>query len=134
MIIGLDIDDTMTNSSELIMEYAKKFFKTTDEKLINNILHAKKIDGELLDFYYKYLPEMMETYSLKENVKEVIDRLRLKGCKIIIITARGHTVQAGLIDITNKYLQKHGIFADEIIFKAADKLDICLEKNIDVMI
>jgi uncharacterized HAD superfamily protein len=134
MIIGIDIDDVITNSSELIMEYAKKHFKTDDVELINNILNAKTIEGELLDFYYKYLPEMMSKYSLKENVKEVLDRLKLKGHEIIIITARGYTVQAGLIEITNDYFNRHNLIFDEIIFKTKDKKKICIEKNIDIMI
>lgn len=56
---------------------------------INDLLHTKMSSEKVFDFYNQYLPEMMEKYELKENVKEVIDRLRRNGNKIIIITARG---------------------------------------------
>lgn len=134
MTIGLDIDDTMTNSSELIEKYAKDYFSSYNLELINSILHAKVIEGELLDFYNIYLPEMMEKYQLKDYVKEVIDRLRAQGHKVIIITARGYTVQKGLIDITKEYLKKHDIKFDDIVFRAFDKSDICLKYNVDIMI
>ena len=118
MVIGIDIDDTITNSSELIMEYAKRFFESDDINIVNDILRAPKIEGKLLEFYHKYLPEMIERYTVKENAVEVINRLKENGFKIIIITARGYTITQGNLDIiTIDYFNKHGIMADEIIFK-----------------
>lgn len=134
MNIGLDIDDTMTNSSELMIKYAKKYFNTTDEEVINKLLHTKMSKEEVFDFYNQYLPELMGKYELKENVKEVIDNLRIKGHKIIIITARGRTIKKGLEEITKKYLKKHKIEVDDMIFGEVDKAAICLENNIDIMI
>lgn len=134
MNIGLDIDDTMTNSSELMIRYAQTYFNTTDKALINKLLHTKMSNEEVSGFYNKYLPEMMEKYELKENVKEVIDSLRTKGHKIIIITARGRTIKKGLVEITKKYLKKHKIEVDDMIFREVDKASVCLENNIDIMI
>ena len=135
MVIGIDIDDTITNSSELIMEYARSFFKLDDINLINNILNAPKIEGQLLEFYSKYLPEMIEKYTVKDNAVEVINRLKDKGYKIVIITARGYTVTHDNLDvITIEYFSKHGIHADEIIFKTVNKRDVCIEKNIRVLV
>lgn len=134
MNIGLDIDDTMTNSSELMTEYAKKYFNTTDINQINNLLHTKMSSEKVFDFYNQYLPEMMEKYELKENVKEVIDRLHANGHKIIIITARGRTIKNGLEEITEKYLKKHKIEVDNIIFREVDKAAVCVANNIDIMI
>lgn len=135
MVIGIDIDDTITNSSELIIEYAKKYFKTNERDTINNILNVPKIEGEVLTFYSKYLSEMVERYTVKDNAVEVIKRLREKGYKIVIITARGHTViQDNLELITTNYFKKHGIEVDEIIFKTKNKKEICIEKNIKIMV
>ncbi len=135
MVIGIDIDDTITNSSELIMEYAKRFFESDDINIVNDILRAPKIEGKLLEFYHKYLPEMIERYTVKENAVEVINRLKENGFKIIIITARGYTITQGNLDIiTIDYFNKHGIMADEIIFKTINKKQTCVEKNIKLMI
>lgn len=134
MTIGIDIDDTMTSSSELIKEYAKKYFGSNDTELINSITYSPRIEGELLEFYQLYLLEMMSNYELKPNVKEVIDRLQDKGHKIIIITGRGYTPQNGVISTTTKYLQKHNINVDKVLFKALDKSDYCVKYGIDIMI
>ena len=134
MTIGVDIDDTITNSSELIIKYVKKFFNTDNPTLISNVMHLTQIEDKLLEFYEKYLYELMNTYTIKENAKEVIDRLRAKGHKIIIITARGYTIRNGIIDITKNYLKEHGINYDKIIFQARSKVNACKENNIDLMI
>lgn len=135
MVIGLDIDDTITNSSELIIEYAKRYFDSDDMNLINSILNAPKIEGKILDFYYAYLPEMIEKYTIKENAVEVINRLKGKGYKIIIITARGYTETNKKVDeLTLNYFSRYGIEADEIIFKARNKKEVCIEKNIRLMV
>jgi uncharacterized HAD superfamily protein len=134
MTIGLDIDDTMTDSSESYIEYAKKHFNSEDTVLINNILHGNNITSEIMNFYDKYLLEILSNVSLKDNVKDVIDRLRTKGHKIILISARGYGLKPEQIDITNTYLQKHDIKVDNIIFKTRDKINACLENSIDLMI
>jgi uncharacterized HAD superfamily protein len=134
MTIGIDIDDTITNTSELITEYAKKYLGFSEEEVINNIVCAPEITGKILDFYYEYLPQMMAKYTLKANVREVIERLKAKGHKIVIVTARGYTVKSGLIEITKKYFEQHNIIVDKMIFKAKNKVNACLENGINLMI
>lgn len=134
MTIGLDIDDTMTNSHDLAVEYAKRYLNSEDEKLINELLYPHNIKGASLDFYVKYLPEMTENYVLKENVKEVIDRLRTKGHKLIVITARGYSGKKKVIGITKTYFKKYGLLFDEVIFMAKEKTGYCLRSKIDLMI
>ena len=134
MVIGIDIDDTMTDTSELIMVNAKKYFNRDDEEFIYEILHLKNLDDNLLNFYKKYLPNMLENYKLKDNVKEVIDRLREKGNKVIVITARGNSFDMGQVESTNEYFKKHNIIVDDIIMKEKDKKPVCKKMNVDIMI
>lgn len=134
MTIGIDIDDTMTNSSELIMEYAKKYFRSDDDDFINDILRSSKIDNQLESFYNEYLPEMISKYTLKDNVRDVIGRLKSNGHKIIIITARGYTIKKDLEKITHDYFERHDLSVDKMIFMARDKLDSCIENKVDLMI
>lgn len=134
MTIGIDIDDTMTNSSELIIEYAKKHFKSNDMNLINNILHGNNITTEMQYFYNKYLLELLSKYTLKKDVKEVIDRLRLQGHKVILISARGYGVKTGQITVTRNYLKRYKIKVDDIVFRTRDKSQACLDNKIDLMI
>ena len=50
MTIGLDIDDTITESSELIVNYVKKHFNVDDINIVNEILSGV-IEGELHNIY-----------------------------------------------------------------------------------
>ena len=140
MVIGIDIDDVITDSSELIMEYAKKYLKSDDINLINNLLHGNDVNDELMNFYSNYLLKIQANYKLKENVKEVIDRLKLDGHKIVIITARGtgkahpSLLKLDQISVATKYLKKHQINYDKIIFRARDKREVCIENNLDFLI
>lgn len=133
MRIGIDIDDTMTNTTELMIDYAKEYFNETSENKIITLLNSK-IEGKIYDFYMEYLPIMAVKYSLKENVIEVINRLREKGYKVIVITARGHSTFDGMIDITKEYFKRNNIVVDDCIFKCGDKNNACIENNIDIMI
>lgn len=90
--------------------------------------------NKLYDFYEKYLAEMMSKYTLKNNVVEVINRLREKGHKIVIITARGRTIKEGLIEVTKAYFEKNNIIVDNIVFRCGDKSEACIENNVDLMI
>lgn len=134
MTIGIDIDDTITESSELIIEYVKKHFNIDDNSVVNEILGGE-IKGELLNFYELHLGEMVANYTLKDHAKEVIDRIREKGHRVVIITARGYTkTKEDIIKITEAYFEKHDLNVDKIVFNKLHKDEVCLENKIDIMI
>ncbi len=134
MTIGLDIDDTITESSELIVSYVKKHFNVDDINIVREILGGE-IKDELLRFYDIHLGEMVANYKLKENVKPVIDRLRKSGHKVVIITARGYTkTKDDIPKITKDYFKRHNIKVNKIIFNKLDKEEVCLTNKIDIMI
>ncbi|MGI6330035.1 MAG: 5' nucleotidase, NT5C type [Bacilli bacterium] len=134
MKIGIDIDDTMTKTSELIIKYAKEYFKSDELNEINQRLYSLKYNKELRIFLSNYLPIMMKEYQLKDDVKEVINRLRERGHKIFIITTRAHTIKKGLKQITKEYFKKHQIKVDKIIFGTVEKGETCFNHQIDIMI
>ena len=131
MTIGIDIDDTITNSAEKIREYAAVYFKGEN---LDEILNGPRIEGRLKEFLDEFVAEMMVNYTLKDNVKEVISRLKEKGHRIILITARGYSVGGELLNITLDYLKQHEIIYDEIVFKALDKTEACQKYGVDIMI
>ena len=82
--IGIDIDDTITNT-----------FEKAEEYLINHIeyisydeLYEGKTE-RAINFAKERLETIQRECLPKEHAIEVIKRLKDKGYKIIIITARG---------------------------------------------
>ena len=134
MRIGIDIDDTMTNTSELINKYAKDYFKDVNLEKIKEKLYFLEYDEEIRIFLEKNLPIMMKEYQLKDNVKEVLTRLKEKGHEIFIITARAHSIKKELKEITRDYFHKHQIKVDKIIFGTLEKGETCFNNKIDLMI
>ena len=127
--IGIDIDDTLTKTSELANEilHQKEEYKV--------ILDYHNLDKKTLDFFIKEnIEKIQNDVELNENAKEVIDYLKDNDCKIIFITARGSQGLKNLIPITKKYLSNKGIYYDKIIFKQDSKVDACIKNNIDIFI
>ena len=127
--IGIDIDDTLTKTSELANEilHQKKEYKV--------ILDYHNLDKKTLDFFIKEnIEKIQNDVKLNENAKEVIDYLKDNDCKIIFITARGSQGLENLIPITKKYLSNKKIYYDKIIFKQESKVDACIKNNIDIFI
>lgn len=148
MRIGIDIDGVLTDIEQWQLDYGSKFYYEKYNKEIidsdgyetNEIFKVdSKLDDEFWEIYFK-------DYSINVRVRafasEVIKKLKEDGNEIYIITARGnflsHSLDVMSIDenrnIVLKWLYKNNIEYDNIIFSGEDKLDICLDNNIDVMI
>lgn len=129
MHIGIDIDDTISETT----------------KLANAILHSEKKYEGILDYHdlnYDEFNEFCETHRaelqkymvLKDGVKETIDYLKKRGCKITIITARGADGLEVLIPFTYEFLKANNIHYDNIIFAQKDKSKACKDNEVEVFI
>ena len=132
--IGIDIDDTITNTTEKILEYAKKL------DLFDNVSNVDLVnfdDSNLekyREFLEKYIDKVLDSCTLKENASYVINSLKSEGNKIYIITARSNNFSKNVKDITTKFLERNNIPYDEIFFNNETKKEICEKKKIDYMI
>lgn len=141
MRIGIDIDDTITNSSDVFIEYAKKYNKD------NNILH--KIDNTILDteksfgwkkedqiyFLNKYLKEILQKVNPKPNSIEVINKLKNEGHEIYFITARSDKeINDSMFKLTENWLKQNNYEYNFLITESKDKLNSCIKNKIDVFI
>lgn len=135
MKIGIDIDDTITNSSEVISSYIKEY--SHDNELINNIpniIRGTNTSGVALDFYKKYSEIIGNIIKVKENAVEVINKLHDEGNEIIIITARSDNFYQDAYRFSYEYLVKNGIKFDKLFVSQAYKLELCKKENINLMI
>ena len=133
--IGIDIDDTITNSSIVIKRYLKKHLGSDVVK--NNfrgIMRGNYVNETLESFYSKYGIEMGNAIKVKKNAKEVINKLHDEGHKIIIVTARSNNFYGNAQEFCINYLKQNGIKYDKLFTSQIYKSKLCIDENIDLMI
>lgn len=145
MNIGIDIDDTISNTFETFLPYMKKFVEQDlNRKLDLNL--SSKIDyyniiekygiseEEARVFWVTYFVSIIENVVPKKSAVEVINKLKEKGHKIFLITAR---FDDGIVDvraITEKWLESNNIMYDKLIINSHNKLEIAKQENISLFI
>lgn len=148
MNIGIDIDGVLTDIEQWQLDYGSKFYyENYNKEILNNEGYETTdifgVDSKLDDaFWSKYFKDYSINVDVRKFASEVINKLKDDGHKIFIITARGsflsHSAEVMSIKenrkIVLKWLKQNQINYDEIIFSPEDKLNICLDNNIDIMI
>lgn len=144
MNIGIDIDNTITNTREIIMEYAEKFTKENGLKRdwspgYYNVEYAFGWDEETTQqFFDCYLMDIYRNVSPKDDAVEVIKQLHEKH-NIILITSRNERSEL-IKEITIEWLDKHQISYDKLVMNRTDnmhhfsKMAECIANKIDIMI
>ncbi len=147
MIIGIDIDDTLTDIRDELkkaaIDYAKKLGKniTNQDKYVENKNNGntyQEIYGftyEELKYFLKVIQEeITKNAQPREGVINAIKKLRQKGNKIYIITARDKEFHDDPYMLSKNWLDKNNIEYDKIIVNARDKAKICKEEEVDIFI
>jgi uncharacterized HAD superfamily protein len=140
MRIGIDVDDTITNSYDLILDLIGKVYNKDTDKLKAEGVNYSDIMKDHVNFpnYNKFMSDnfdkVMPNVTLKENAKEIINKLHDDGHKIIIITARDDEEYSNPYMATYLYLVKHDIMFDKIFINIKDKGSLCKKENIDIFI
>ena len=80
MNIGIDIDDTITETSEFLMPYVAEYFSIDINYLIrNNICYnnlPKQYKEKEVEFGKSTFGRVLLDVKLKQNAKEIIDKLK----------------------------------------------------------
>ena len=144
MNIGVDIDGVLTDFERYVIDYGIKI--SVEKNWPINIDVSQYLDINVFDWdnnqaeifrdkcFVKYLIET----PVRLFAPEIIRKLKEEGNKIYLITARDDDEMpeehyGEIQSITKEWLKKHNIIYDEIIFKK-EKLQPCIENNIDIMI
>lgn len=139
MIIGIDLDGVIYNSEFWLQAFTEIFDVENEgngilEPSENSISKRYGWDDEFAkDFRLKYLPVQMKECPIMPYAKETLQKLKDRGHKIIIITSRG-SVDESHIGITKDRLSKDKIPFDELYFSKENKVNICKNKCIDIMV
>lgn len=137
MKIGIDIDDTMTDTFDYLMPYIAKFFNVDIKYLKdNNISYSnlpKGMKERELEFAKKYYDKVIPNTPFKAKVAEYIDEIKELGHEIIVITARDKTLYTDEYKTTIEELKKNNIHYDKLICDF-DKAKVCKNEKIDLFI
>ncbi len=135
MRIGIDLDDTICNTSEIVHKRIEEYAN----QLNLNPLDIMNDEYLKQDFFNHYLKDIYTNVEVKKGVVDVLKRIKSKGHKIYIITARNNNTSKKVKDvekITKEWLDKHGIVVDVMITDAYgdSKASACKKHLIDLMI
>ena len=124
MTIGIDVDDTITKTTETLNSVPGLTRELFDE-IVTRPDSVPDLDERLKEVFGN-----MEVF---DNAIEVINDLKSKGNKIVIITARGGILDV-LVPITKKFIKDKGIKIDDAIFYQERKGDACIKAGVDIFI
>lgn len=139
MKIGIDIDDTITNTWEVMIPYCSKLYKIDESvlKKSNPYYQSVKDKVSLAEYCKDILPiteKVVLDIPLKKDVPEVIKRLRAMHHQIIFITSRSSIDMTNPYQKTVEYLNNHQIEYDKLIVAKNRKDLTCLEEGIELFI
>ena len=132
MRIGIDIDDTIVNTSEMCINYVKKLDKKYGEN-IKDIITDNIKNPVVTLFYDNYLYDVIAHAKLKEDAVKVINEL-YRDNEIYLITARSERFIKDVDNMTKNLLDSYNIKYNKIITGAGKKAELCVENNIDLLI
>ena len=129
MRIGIDLDDTVVDSSKsfdrVMKKYNVPFYKSFKEKW------TLKEAGFILSNYQE---EIIRNAEVKDNAINIINYLNSLGHEIIVITARDNSYAEKIEDITIDFIINNNLNVAEIYFGEWEKAKLAKEIGIDLMI
>ena len=137
--IAFDIDDTITDSSSVIKRHIIEYNKNNIDKQLPiekmDLILRGFFDHELIDdFFKKNTFKMSSECELREDAKEIINKLSSEGHEIYIITARSDEYYGNTYEYCKNYLDSKGVKFNKIITSQLFKVKTCKEEKIDIMV
>ncbi len=145
MIIGIDIDDTITDTYEVLVNYSQEYMinvlkkepimkhGSCDEAYYTRYLYGWN-NNEDIEFLKEYYEIVMKEVKPKTLAVEYLQKLHNEGHKIVLITARWKAKEFDIREITKRWIEEHNIPYDKLIVNAENKLVAAKQENIDVFV
>ena len=147
MNIGIDIDDTISNSFETYFGDSQVFDieEMKGNGQVNNIgnigcheyvENMYNWDNNSVNrFWDKYFEKTLREATVKSYAPEIIKKLKNENNKIYLITARYEMESIDSVKgLTEEWLRRNNIVYDELVMEAKDKLKVAKEYNLDLFI
>ncbi len=141
MKIGIDVDNTITNTLVTLKKYCAEY----NDKVVKRNLKMNEWgfntsnifdwnEEENIEFCKKYLESVTLNVTVKENASKIIQKLKDEGNYIYIITARNKPDFSDPYLLTKNYLDSNNILYDELVVGCLDKLAFCREHDIEILV
>ena len=141
MIIGIDLDDTLTDFAEFKYNFVKDYLQKNNLNFAELDPTAPYIESmfdfpkdDFMPYWFDFYEEMFLGAPIRENALEMLTKIKELGHTIIIVTARTKKWFEDPFHISKIWLDKHNIPYDHLITEREDKDVVCKENNITFFI
>ncbi len=140
MRIGIDLDGVVIDSETTFRTYEEIFDIDTIKG--NNLINREEpkfqarynwTEEQKQEFIEKYFLTVSKKSNLMSGFIGVYNLLKKQGHKFVVITARGGFVKE-MKDDAIRLLEENNIDFDKYYWKIDDKLEVCKNENVDIMI
>lgn len=131
MRIGIDLDDTICSTSDIVHEMLDDYAK----EMNLDPVHIMNDESLRFEFFNKNLINIYTNVEIKSGAKDIINKMHSKDNEIYLITARTNGIY-NVEEITKKWLDSNGVLYDELIMSSYGdgKAKVCKQNKIDLMI
>lgn len=136
MKIGIDIDDTLTNTKELQKEIWKNYYLNNPEEG-----YSEEIPSNINTFGFPYIEKYWDLYredlfypTFKENAAKVVKQLKEDGHELCVITSRPSYKYKDLHKRLHEWFKENDIQIEILCTNIKNKGHYCKKKNIDLLI
>lgn len=137
MTIGIDIDDTLTNTFEHLIPYVAAYCGRDEEELRRKGISYENIPPEW-GFDHKVVwkaifDTAVPLTPIKEGAREAMERIKAAGHRIVIVTARTNECYTDCYKTTLEELKNLSIPYDKLVC-SYNKGEACLQEGIEVFL
>ncbi len=136
MKIGIDIDDTITDTRSLQIKYWKDYIKSyPNENYTENL--PDSINGfsdSYVQIFWDIYREQLFDAPIKNNVDLITNKLKENGHTLCIITSRSDNKYKDLKKRIREFMEFNNIHIDIIYTGIRNKGKFCYENNFDLFI
>lgn len=137
MKIGIDIDDTLTNTKDEQLKYWKIYYNN-----FPNPRYKSELPNNINSFGDSYIDTFWDTYreilsfncTFKKDASAILHKLKNDNHTLCIITSRPDEKYENLKKRLNDWFTKNNIPVDFIYSNIKDKATFAKENNIDLLI
>lgn len=141
MIIGVDIDDTLTYLHDERIRVAEKFIADNhmpykcinpDSRWISEVFDWTQEDFS--KFWFSEIDNLLASVSPRPHAVEAMKNFKACGHRIVIVTARDNIWHKDAYKLSYDWLKHNDIIYDDLIVGKIDKTQACLDAKVDIFI